>query len=73
MPETSDKAYLGDGVYVEVGRFAGEVWLTTENGVEVTNTVILDEMVTLKLIEWLQCHGWKIRLGGRNQEMWEGT
>jgi len=46
------KAYLGDGVYIEMTP-AGFV-LTTENGVAVTNTIHLD-MGTLKnLMEWIE-------------------
>ncbi len=68
----SDKSYLGDGAYVQVGQFQGEVVLTAEDGIRITNRVVMDESGTLKLIEWLQEHGWKIRLG-RNDAMWEGT
>ncbi len=68
MPEKNAKSYLGDGAYVQVGQFAGEVVLTTENGRFVGNTVILDEQGTLKLIEWLQQRGWKIRLGRNEPE-----
>ena len=40
MPET--KTYLGDGAYASRGRYAGEIILTTENGIEVLNTIYLD-------------------------------
>lgn len=40
------KTYLGDGVYVALDEPAGAVVLTTENGIETTNTVVL-EMETL--------------------------
>ena len=67
MPENDAKAYLGDGAYVRVGSFAGEVVLTTEDGRFENNRVVLDETGTLRLIEWLQQRGWKIRLG-RSEE-----
>ena len=57
-----DKSYLGDGAYVQVGQFAGEVVLTTE-GFE-NNRVVLDEPGTLNLLNWLIRQGWRIRLGG---------
>lgn len=34
------KSYLGDGAYVEWDEYQGLI-LTTENGVEVTNTIVL--------------------------------
>ena len=38
-----DKQYLGDGVYVEVD--GGMFKLTTENGIEATNTIYLEPPV----------------------------
>lgn len=35
-----EKAYLGDGVYVKLLDYGIE--LTTENGIEVTNTIVLE-------------------------------
>lgn len=69
----TDKSYLGDGAYVQVGAFAGEVVITAEAGRDVRQQIHLDEQGTLKLIEWLQQHGWKIRLGRNDPEIWEGT
>ena len=46
------KIYLGDGVYVTI-QF-GEIILTTENGVETTNTIVLDGMVWQNLIDVVQ-------------------
>lgn len=57
------KAYLGDGAYVQIGSYMGEVLITAEDGVNILQRVALDEECTLHLIEWLQERGWKIRLG----------
>ena len=35
------KSYIGDGVYAEEGSYIGEVILTTEDGIKVTNTIVL--------------------------------
>lgn len=49
------KRYVGDGVYADYSEH-GELVLTTENGIEVTNTIVLEPEVwkALKLIlkEW---------------------
>ena len=37
------KQYLGDGVYADMER--GMIKLTTENGIEATNTIYLDDTV----------------------------
>ncbi len=57
----SSKCYLGDGAYVQVGSWNGEVIITTENGEQITNRVHLDEQCTLNLLTWLKDHG---RAGG---------
>ena len=46
------KSYLGDGVYVEVE--IGCVVLTTENGIETTNTIVLEPEVLKELFDFLQ-------------------
>lgn len=46
----SDHAYLGDGVYVEIED--GMVKLTTQNGVETTNTIYLEVEVIDALETW---------------------
>lgn len=45
------KRYLGDGVYAEWCEDGYSIRLTTENGVEVTNTIVLgeDELIALDL------------------------
>lgn len=39
-----NKAYLGDAVYAEVDAW-GRLMLTTENGIAVTNTIVLEPEV----------------------------
>lgn len=39
-----NKEYLGDAVYIEVNRF-GDIILTTEDGVNVTNRIVLEPTV----------------------------
>ena len=46
----SDRAYLGDGVYVEIENRM--VKLTTENGIEVSNTIYLEVEVMDALEVW---------------------
>ncbi len=41
------KAYIGDGVYVEVEGY--DVVLTTEDGIRVTNRIVLEPEVYLAL------------------------
>ena len=48
-----NKTYLGDAVYVELSEY-GDVVLTTENGIEATNTIILDSQVVNNLKLWLE-------------------
>jgi hypothetical protein len=47
---SSDRAYLGDAVYVEIED--GLVKLTTENGGETTNTIYLEVEVIDALETW---------------------
>jgi len=59
MPSESthpNKAYLGDGAYVQQGCFQGEVVLTTENGISEQNRVVLAETEIATLIAWLKKH-----------------
>lgn len=46
------KEYIGDGVYVDYDGFS--IVLTTENGVEVTNTIVLEPSVYGALVEWVE-------------------
>ena len=45
------KAYLGDGAYAEYDGFA--LWLTTENGIQVTNRICLEPAVYQALVEYV--------------------
>lgn len=46
------KEYLGDGVYVEINE-SGDVVLTTENGLEITNRIVLEASIFQALVEYL--------------------
>jgi len=46
------KAYLGDGVYVDCG--PGALVLTTENGIETTNQIVIDDEVYAKLVRYVE-------------------
>lgn len=48
------KAYLGDGVYVEWDPGREAFILTTENGVEITNTIVLELEVYRNLILFVE-------------------
>lgn len=45
------KAYIGDGVYADVE--GGMIKLTTENGAETTNTVLLEPEVWTQLVAYV--------------------
>jgi hypothetical protein len=47
-----NKTYLGDGVYAEYEDY--EVILTTENGMEVTNRIVLEAEVLESLNQYLK-------------------
>jgi hypothetical protein len=47
-----DEAYLGDGVYAY--KYDYYVELTTENGIEITNSIILEPEVANNLIKFLK-------------------
>lgn len=47
------KVYLGDGVYVEFDRAPNMLKLTTENGIEVTNTIYLEPEVYTALVAYV--------------------
>jgi hypothetical protein len=45
------KEYLGDGAYVDFDGYA--IVLTTENGIETTNTIVLEPEVYSALVEYV--------------------
>lgn len=47
-----NKTYLGDAVYVELSDY-GEVILTVDDGIQVTNHIVLEPEVLNELIIWL--------------------
>lgn len=51
MTETA--SYLGDGVYVEIEPFSGNLVLTTQNGLRVTNKIVLEFDVVEKLLKYI--------------------
>jgi hypothetical protein len=46
------KRYLGDGVYVDVDEL-GQLVLTTENGIEATNRIVLEPEVYNALVAYV--------------------
>lgn len=46
------KEYLGDGVYAEIGG-AGDIVLTTEDGIRATNTIFLEPLVYRNLVDFV--------------------
>ena len=49
---TNEKVYLGDAVYV---KFDGEsIILTTENGIEETNIIFLDNSVLATFFQYIE-------------------
>ena len=49
----SKKTYLGDAVYAAFDRF-GALVLTTEDGIAITNQIILEPEVIASLLDYLQ-------------------
>ncbi len=47
------KRYLGDGVYVEIGD-TGDLVLTTEDGVSVTNRIVFDEVTMAEFEQYVE-------------------
>ncbi len=48
------KFYLGDGAYVQLGNYATEVVLTTEDGISVQNRVVMGPSEIKMLLLWLR-------------------
>jgi len=51
-----NKTYLGDGVYAQIDD-AGQVVLTTEDGLRATNTIYLEPAVLDALLTYLRTNG----------------
>lgn len=51
---SENKKYLGDGVYVEIDRPGTGIILTTSNGIEDTNTIVLENEVLANLTEYVR-------------------
>lgn len=47
-----NKTYIGDGVYAQIDPRSGDIVLTTENGIEVTNRIVLEPEVWKLLLIW---------------------
>lgn len=47
------KDYLGDGVYVDIYVDGESILLTTENGIEVQNSIVLEPEVYDALLRWV--------------------
>lgn len=58
------KQYLGDGVYVAID--CGRIVLTTEDGISITNAIILEPEVLAELIEYLRSIDRGVRPGEIN-------
>ncbi len=56
-----DKTYIGDGCYAETDGYA--VHLTTENGIDTTNRIVLEPEVLAALVSFAVKAG-MIKLGG---------
>lgn len=52
---TMNRRYLGDAVYVDLDDF-GDLILTAENGLRVTNTIVLEYDVWLSLKAYVEKH-----------------
>jgi hypothetical protein len=50
----SSKMYLGDGVYAEHDERCAQIILTTENGISVTNRIVLDSIVYGALVSFVE-------------------
>jgi len=49
------KEYLGDAVYVDMDQF-GSMVLTTSDGMQDTNTIVLESEVIRALLRWIEAN-----------------
>ena len=57
MPDIPEKTYLGDAVYIQVAG-SGVITLTTEDGIDASNTIYLEPEVAGKLVAYLHHAKW---------------
>jgi hypothetical protein len=51
------KTYLGDGVYAEFDHnHSGQLILTTEDGIGITNTIFLDDILLKNLFQYWEAY-----------------
>jgi hypothetical protein len=48
------KEYLGDGVYVQISPVTGDLVLTTENGIEATNIIVMEMEVLAAFQDYVE-------------------
>lgn len=49
---SSNKSYLGDSVYIDINEY-GQIELTTEDGISISNNIILELEVLDLLNKWV--------------------
>ncbi len=69
-PPHNFKTYLGDGAFVDVGNYASEVILTTEDGQSVQNRVVLGPTEVSVLLRWFNHREarWKAEASQREEK-----
>lgn len=50
--DNSNKEYLGDGVYASFDGY--QIWLTTDDGFEITNSIALEPPVYARLTQYVE-------------------
>lgn len=51
-----NKSYIGDSVYADIDERTGDLVLTTENGFDPSNTIVLEQQVLTQLLEYCVRH-----------------
>lgn len=49
-----EKDYMGDGVYIEQEDLDGSIVLTTENGIDITNSIYIEPQVWDAIKRYMQ-------------------
>lgn len=52
------KIYLGDGAYIQL--VEGQFYLTTEDGISTTNTVVLDSDMMVRVFDYARKAGLRV-------------